>query len=207
MKGSVQTMPTDLFEHKHCLNTFPLRVSVVFGLSEKECHPHMGTCFVHLVPKGISRLPRGHDVVYQNNVLSPKVSFVNLNKTSCFQIVNVVYVGFPTFSNYLNVAETVLTAQPLTHHRRKLLVTPVVGTLATGRYAHKDSPGHLHRRQSVSYLPCCPPNGIVPAILEVKNPPVRFHILKRCPFQVSLRNVVEECKLNHIAGFKEKRAP
>ena len=85
-------------------------------------------------------------------------------------------------------------------------VTPVVGTLATGRYAHKDSPGHLHRRQSVSYLPCCPPNGIVPAILEVKNPPVRFHILKRCPFQVSLGNVVVECKLNHIAGFKRKES-
>ena len=189
------------------IETTPSRIRgtpVAFRLCKKDGHKDIGTCQTHLVYKRIGSLARSNDVVNQHHRFPCKAAFVYLHKSVCCKFVNVTDMDFPTLPNYLNVVETVLTAQPLTHHRGKLLVTPVVGTLATGRYAHKDSPGHLHRRQSISYLPCCPPNGIVPAILEVKNPPVRFHILKRCPFQVSLRNVVIECKLNHIAGFKKR---
>lgn len=138
----------------------------------------------------------GANVVYQQDTLAVEV--VGINAHVALLVVSAADMHFLTFAYHLDMLEAVDCLALLANTGGETLVPALVGLLTTGRDAHDDGVGQVHRCECPCHEVGSPFGGIASALLEVEQV---AHVLLRvevCTAHVALRGVLHNGVFEHI---------
>lgn len=171
---------------------------IVLCLGEKEGHPHVCTCGLHLCYECVGGGTGGANVVDKQDALALEVGGVYLHVALRPSVVSAADMHFLAIAYDLDMLEAVDCPAHGAHVSGKPLVAALVGLLTTGRDADYDGVCQVHSGEGLADNPCSPLGRIPPSALEVEKVAHGVLRVEVCTAHVPLRNIVHNGIFEHI---------